>query len=275
MSLKYIKISTANGNDSFGVINIEELLNPTTSSPQYGFSNEYGGIVVLRNGNYYGSGTEELLSSEDNRNLYNNLIKKALNGDFTTSDVGKQFDIPYNGNKIKFRICAINQEVLTENPSKYANIKLDPVDTLPGVYNINDSNTNAGGYRNSKFHNSTAKTIEENFGWIIKYYIQTVNITRDNGSSSYALETFSARVYLPSVTNLNGDSDYSSNKDGSGKVDDLYKTNKSLRVRNKIIWTSSSNTNNSNNFVNLNTNGSFNNNNASNENSVDTDLLFL
>ena len=183
--------------------------------------------------------------------------------------VGDQVTLPLNGTNYAFDVIGFNHDTLT-TPTAYgaatatgkAGITFQMHDLFGTYFTMNDSRTNAGGWKGSKMRTSTMVTMKGYLPSVWQTAIKLVNkASSTGGGSSSGTETVSDSCFLLAEVEIFGNISYS--VAGEGVQYAYYKAGNS-KVKNQngsayYWWERSPYPGNSRYFCNVNDNGNANN----------------
>lgn len=183
--------------------------------------------------------------------------------------VGDQVTLPLNGTNYAFDVIGFNHDTLT-TPTAYgaatatgkAGITFQMHDLFGTYFTMNDSRTNAGGWKGSKMRTSTMVTMKGYLPSVWQTAIKLVNkASSTGGGSSSGTETVSDSCFLLAEVEIFGNISYS--VAGEGVQYAYYKAGNS-KVKNQngpayYWWERSPYPGNSRYFCNVNGNGNANN----------------
>lgn len=177
--------------------------------------------------------------------------------------VGDTKTISVNGTNYEFQIIGFNHDDKTAGGK--AGITFQMVDCLSTTYNMNSSNTNNGGWKNSAMR-SRMSTFLSQLPSDLQSVIKAVNKLVSVGNNTSTIETVSDKLFLLSEVEIFGSTTYSFA--GEGSQYDWYKAgNTKVKKVNGSAngwWERSPYSGNANNFCYVVSNGGANNYYASN-----------
>ena len=132
--------------------------------------------------------------------------------------VGDTKTISVNGTNYEFQIIGFNHDDKTAGGK--AGITFQMVDCLSTTYNMNSSNTNNGGWKNSAMR-SRMSTFLSQLPSDLQSVIKAVNKLASVGSNNSTIETVSDKLFLLSEVEIFGSTTYSFA--GEGSQYDWYK----------------------------------------------------
>lgn len=135
--------------------------------------------------------------------------------------IGDQVTLSLNGANYAFNVIGFNHDTLTTSTAYGANtatgkagITFQMVDCLSGTYNMNSSNTNAGGWKSSAMR-SRMSTFLSQLPSDLQSVIKPVNKLASVGNKTSTIETVSDKLFLLSEVEIFGSTTYSFGGEGS------------------------------------------------------------
>ena len=168
--------------------------------------------------------------------------------------VGDTKTISVNGTNYEFQIIGFNHDDKTAGGK--AGITFQMVDCLSTTYNMNSSNTNNGGWKNSAMR-SRMSTFLSQLPSDLQSVIKAVNKLVSVGNNTSTIETVSDKLFLLSEVEIFGSTTYSFAGEGSQYA--WYKAGntkvKKVNGSANAWWERSPRSGNTNAFCSVNSNG--------------------